>query len=77
MKLEFSRLVFKKKKNPKIKFYENLFSGGRVVPCGQTDGGMDMKKLIVACHNFSNAPKTAGTHTKDTHGTTSKAVFRC
>ena len=32
------------------KFYENPSSGGRVVPCGQTD------RLDEAFSNFSNAP---------------------
>ena len=36
MKLEFSRQIFEKSSN--IKFHENLSSGSRVVPCGQTDG---------------------------------------
>ena len=34
-------------------FHENPSSGSRVVPCGQTN----MTKLIVAFHNFANAPK--------------------
>jgi len=36
MKLEFSRDVFEK--YPNAKFNENPSSGGRVVPCGRTDG---------------------------------------
>jgi hypothetical protein len=36
MKLEFSRLMLEKSSN--IGFHENPFSGGRGVPCGQTDG---------------------------------------
>jgi len=54
MKLEFSRQIFKKSSN--IKFHKNPSSGGRVVPCGRTDGQTDMTKLIVAFRNFANAP---------------------
>jgi hypothetical protein len=36
MKLEFSRHIIEKFSN--INFHKNLFSGSRVVPCGQTDG---------------------------------------
>ena len=50
MKLEFSRQIFEK--YPDIKFYENPFSGSRVLTCGRTD----MTKLIVAFLNFANAP---------------------
>ena len=35
IKLQFSRQIFEKYSNDK--FYENVFSGSRVVPCGQTD----------------------------------------
>jgi hypothetical protein len=38
-----------------MEFYQNLSSGSRVVPCGQTD----MTKLIVAFRNFANAPKNS------------------
>jgi hypothetical protein len=31
-----------------MKFYENPNSRSRVVQCGQTDGQVDMTKLIVA-----------------------------
>jgi hypothetical protein len=59
MNLEFSRQIFEKSSN--IKFYQNLSSGSRVAAClwtdGCTDGQMDMVKLIVALHNFANAPK--------------------
>jgi hypothetical protein len=48
---EFSRQIFEKSSN--IKFHENLSSGSRVVPCGQTE----MTKLIVALRSFANAPK--------------------
>jgi len=51
MKLEFSRQIFKKYAN--IKLRENPSSGSRVVPCGRTD----MTKLIVAFRSFANAPK--------------------
>jgi hypothetical protein len=58
MKMEFSRQCFEKYSN--VKSRENLSSGGRVVPCGQTD----MTKLIVAFRNFANAPtKTVITFT--------------
>jgi len=30
---------------------------GGVVPCGQTDGQKDMRKLIVTFHNSAKAPK--------------------
>ena len=60
MKLEFSPQFFEKYSN--IKFHENPFSGGRVVPCGRMDGRTvrhtDMTKLIVAIRNIPNAPKT-------------------
>jgi hypothetical protein len=36
MKLKLSRLIFNKGTN--IKFDQNPSSGGRVVPCAQTDG---------------------------------------
>ena len=53
MKFEFSRQFFVKCSNNK--FHENLSSGSRAVPCGQTD----MTKLIVAFRNFLNASKKA------------------
>jgi len=40
-----------------LKFHENPSSGGRVVPCGQTDRRIDMTKFIVAFRNFANTPK--------------------
>jgi hypothetical protein len=55
MKLEFSQQIFEKYKY--IKFHENLSSGERVVPCGETDRRTGMTKLIVASRNFANAPK--------------------
>jgi tRNA U38,U39,U40 pseudouridine synthase TruA len=55
MKLEFSRQILGKYSN--IKFHENPSSGSRVVPCGRTDGGTDMMKLVVAFHTFENKPK--------------------
>jgi hypothetical protein len=48
IKLEFYGGRFSKN----IKFYENPFSGSRVV----TDGQTDMTKLIAAFRNFANAP---------------------
>jgi hypothetical protein len=55
LKLELPWQIFEKYSN--IKFNENLSSGSRVVPFGETDGRADMTKLIVAFHNFANAPK--------------------
>ena len=49
------------KKSSNIKFHENPPSGSQVVPCEMTDGwagGHTLRKLIVAIHNFANAPKT-------------------
>ena len=37
MKIEFSQQIVEKYAN--IKFHENPSSGGRVGPCGRTDGG--------------------------------------
>jgi hypothetical protein len=49
------------RKSSYTKFHENPSGGSRTVPCGrtdgQTDGRRDMTKLIVAIHNFANAPK--------------------
>jgi len=39
MKLEFPRQIFAEDSN--IKFYENLSSENRIVPCGRTDGRRD------------------------------------
>jgi hypothetical protein len=50
IRLEFSRHIFEKYRN--IKLRENLSIGSRIVPCGQTD----MMSLIVAFRNFANAP---------------------
>ena len=55
MKLEFFRRGFGKYSN--IKCNENPSSGSGVVSCRQTDGHADLTKLIVAYHNFANAPK--------------------
>ena len=55
MKLELSRQIFEKYSN--INFRENPFSGGRVVPCGWTDGQTDMTKLVVVFRSFANGPK--------------------
>jgi hypothetical protein len=51
MKLEFSGQIFEKPSN--IKFRENLSSGSRVVPCGQTDEQTDTTKVIVGFRNFA------------------------
>ena len=40
-----------------IKFHENPYSGGQVVPCGWRDGRTDMTMLIVAFRNFPHSPK--------------------
>jgi hypothetical protein len=64
MKLEVARQIFGKSSN--IKFYQNPSSRSRVVPWGQmdrqidgrTDKRLDMTKLIIAFHNFGNAPKS-------------------
>ena len=44
-----------------IKFHENLSSGSRVVPCGQTDRRTAMTKLIFPFRNFANAPNNVKT----------------
>jgi hypothetical protein len=56
MKREFSQQIFAK--YSRIKFHENPSSGSQVL-CGQTNRrtDTDMMNLIVAFHNFSNAPK--------------------
>jgi len=51
MKLQLSRQFFEKSSN--TKFHENLSSGRRAVPCGQTD----MTTLIVTLRNIANLPK--------------------
>jgi len=58
-KLGFSRQILKKYLNIFFFFVENPSSGSRVVPCGQTatDRRTYMTKLIVAFHNYANAPK--------------------
>jgi hypothetical protein len=43
-----------------IKFYENLATGSRVIPDGQTDEWRDKAKLTVTFHNFANVPKNRG-----------------
>ena len=55
---EFSRQILEKK-YVNIEFHYNPFNRSRVVPCGQIDGRMDMKKLIIAFRNFADAPKMA------------------
>jgi hypothetical protein len=61
MKLEFSRK--KNKKSVSIKFHENPSSGSPVFPCGRTDRRTDKMKLIIAFHDFANAPKNRGPKT--------------
>jgi hypothetical protein len=57
MKLEFSD------RYSDIKFYENPFSGRRIVPCGREnrrkDGQTNMTALTVAFRSFANASKTS------------------
>jgi len=43
------------KKFSNIKFHENPPSGSLVIPCGRTDGGTDIRKLIIAFCNFEKA----------------------
>ena len=50
------------RKYSNVTFHENSSSGSRVVPCGQTDGRkedrrMDMEKLIAAFGSFVKAPE--------------------
>jgi hypothetical protein len=54
--MDFSLRIVEKYEN--MKFHENPSIGSRD-PCGWTDGrtDRDMTKLIVAFHNFANAPK--------------------
>jgi len=52
MKLEFSRQIFEKYSN--IVSNENLSSGSRAIPCGQTDRHVEAN---IAFRNFANAPK--------------------
>ena len=60
MKLELSRQIFYEYSN--IKFYENPFSGSRIVPCGRTDRRThrhtDMTKLPPPPPHFVNALKS-------------------
>jgi hypothetical protein len=61
MKLEFSRRIIAKLSH-KI-FYENPSSGSHVIPCGQTGGRTDMKKLKIVFRNFAKgAPKPETTN---------------
>jgi hypothetical protein len=57
MKREFSRQIFEKYSN--IKLREIPSSVSRVVPFIQVDGRIDMTKLIVAFRNFAKAPNDA------------------
>ena len=36
--------------------HDNPSRKSRVVPCGRADGQADMTKLVIAFHNFTNAP---------------------
>jgi hypothetical protein len=55
--IQLSGQIFEKYSN--TKFYENLSSGSRVVPCGRTDRQTDTTMLRVAFINFENAPEDA------------------
>ena len=55
MELEFSRQIFEKSSS--IKCHVDSSSGSPVVGSQQTDGRMDMTKLIAAFLDFVNAPK--------------------
>jgi hypothetical protein len=58
MKIESSQQIFKNIVS-NLKFHQNLSSGSHLVPCGpiDRDGWIDKMKLIVAFHNFANAPE--------------------
>jgi len=51
MTLELNRTIFEKYSN--IKFHENLSTGSRVVPCGQTDGRTDGRTDITKLRHFA------------------------
>jgi hypothetical protein len=55
----FSTDFSREKKSQNIKFHENPSSGSRAVPCGQTDRGTEVTKLVVAFCSFANASKNA------------------
>jgi hypothetical protein len=44
-------------KVPNIKFHTNRSSASRVDMCGQKERQTDMVKLMVAFHDYANAPK--------------------
>jgi len=44
------------------KFYKNLSDGTRVVPCGQTEGQINIKKLIVDFRNLVNPSENSTRH---------------
>ena len=54
MKLDFSRHIFKKKKNSNTKFFLKIRRVGTEM--FHADVRTDMTKLIVAFHSFANAP---------------------
>ena len=58
MKHEFSRQIFKNIYIYifKIKFHDKIFSLSRVVPCGQTDGRVDLTRPTDTSRNFAKAP---------------------
>jgi hypothetical protein len=51
---EFYRHILEKYTD--TNFYENLFSRGRTIPCGRTDGQADTTKQIVVFRTFANTP---------------------
>ena len=62
------------KKNHNIKFPEYLSSGSRIVPCGQTDVGTDMTKVMVTFRSFANASKKKNHWFQELH---EKAIRPC
>ena len=56
MKIEFSGQISWEYSN--IKFHENPSSGSPDVPCGRTNGQIDMKQLIAAFRNFATPQRT-------------------
>jgi len=50
IKLEFFLQIFKKHSN--IKFLKNPSGGGRVVPCGRTDGQTNITNVLIRLSHF-------------------------
>jgi hypothetical protein len=71
MELEFSIQIFEKYSN--INFRENLSSGSRVVPFGQTDEKADRHdEANDACRNIANTPKKGFTEVHLTRASEAK-----